>query len=65
MNMMVVSNDFNLKDVVFLKTDQEQKPRIVTGLWVRYNSITYALSCAETETYHYDFEISSEKNILI
>jgi hypothetical protein len=56
---------FNIEDIVFLITDVDQKPRIVTGLIIRKNSIIYYLTCGIDETTHYDFEIVKEKNYLI
>jgi hypothetical protein len=64
MVMMLIENKFNIGDTVYLKTDTDQNERIVTGLNIRLNSISYALSCGENESYHYEFEISKEKNIL-
>ncbi|MEY3499632.1 MAG: hypothetical protein RL308_1301 [Bacteroidota bacterium] len=56
---------FNIEDIVFLITDVDQKPRIVTGLIIRKNSIIYYLTCGIDETTHYDFEIVKEKNYLL
>lgn len=61
---MILENKFNIAETVYLKTDQEQKPRLVTGLTVRQSEISYALSCGESETHHYDFEITIEKDVL-
>lgn len=63
---MYINNKFNLGDVVYLITDIEQRPRIVTGIKIRMNDlIIYGLSCIHEETNHYEVEISIEKNILI
>lgn len=56
---------FNIEDIVFLITDIDQKPRIVTGLIIRKNSIIYYLTCGTDETSHYDYEIVKEKNYLL
>lgn len=57
---------FKLKQLVYLKTDQEQLPRLVIGYSVRPNSIIYELQCgAQNVTSHYDFEISEEINVLL
>ena len=61
---MLIDNKFNIGDRVYLETDKEQNEMIVTGLNVRHSHVTYALSCGTDETYHYDFEISVEKNVL-
>ena len=62
---MYVDNKFNLEDLVYLKTDREQCVRIVTELKFSKNDIIYQLSCGETESGHYDFEISEDVDILI
>lgn len=52
--------------IVYLRTDEEQKQRIVTGYIIRPGSaLLYMLTCGTTETNHYAIEISSKKNILI
>lgn len=56
---------FNLGDIVYLKTDNEQLPRIVTGFTIRNKEyIIYLLSCISDETEHYEIEITDEKDIL-
>jgi len=62
---MVVDNKFELKQIVYLKTDVEQKARIVTGFVVRETAIVYELSCGVEVCNNYDFEISDEKDVLI
>ena len=62
---MYLNVKFNLGDIVYLKTDSEQKPRIVTGFTIRNNEhIIYLLSCISDETEHYEIEITAEKDIL-
>lgn len=61
---MVIDNKFNLGDKVYLETDKEQSERIVTGLRVGKYDIVYQLNCGETESCHYDFEITTERNII-
>lgn len=52
--------------IVYLVTDDEQQPRIVTGYIVRPGTgILYMLTCGPSESNHYELEISSKKNILI
>ena len=63
---MFINNKFNLGDVVYLITDIEQRPRIVTGIKLRMNDLlVYELACICKETNHFEVEISKEKNILI
>lgn len=62
---MVIDNKFNFGQIVFLKTDEDQKARMVTAFKISESSILYELSCGTECSYNYDFEISKEKNILI
>lgn len=63
--MMVIDNKYNYEQQVYLKTDVDQKLRIVTGLLIRPNGlISYELSCGTECRWHYDFEISTEKDVL-
>lgn len=63
---MVVDNKFEIRQVVYLTTDLEQKPRTVTGLELRDRGvIIYELTCSDSVYGAYDFEISEEKNVLI
>jgi hypothetical protein len=56
---------FNLGQLVFLKTDKEQKERIIVEITICLNnSISYCLSQGENKSWHYDFEISKDKDIL-
>ncbi len=55
---------FDIGDSVYLKTDPEQSERLVTGISVRQNGITYAISYLTNETWHYDFEKSKERDII-
>jgi hypothetical protein len=57
---------FMIKQTVYLKTDKEQNPRLVTGISLRpFNSVTYGLTENSTETWHYGFEISDERDIVM
>ena len=62
---MIIDTNFNIGDVVYLKTDNDQKKRLVTGFTIRKNTTLYILSCDVTESYHYDFEITCDVDVLI
>ena len=62
--MMLLDNKFNIGDTVFLKTDTQQNERLVTGINIRQSGITFALSYGSNESWHYDFEISLEKDVI-
>ena len=58
--------EFMIQQTVYLKTDKEQKPRLVTGIQLRpFNSITYGITEGTNETWHYGFEISDERDIIM
>jgi hypothetical protein len=61
---MRVDNKFELEDIVFLITDTEQNARIVTAIQISKNSIIYRLVCGVNESWHYDYEIATNKNFL-
>lgn len=56
---------YKVGEIVYLKTDEEQKIRMVTGVLIRNNCYIYYLTNCTQETTHYDFEISSNVNELI
>ncbi len=58
--------EFNIEQTVYLRTDKEQNPHLVTGIILRpFNSVTYALTENNTETYHYGFEICNDRDIVM
>lgn len=63
---MVLTIDvaFELGQTVYLKTDKEQLPRIVTRYWVSKSAVLYALGCGTGETTHFDLEISDSVDVL-
>lgn len=63
--MMLIESKYNIGDTVYLKTDTEQRQRLVTGITVRITGTTYGLSSVAQESWHYDFEMSTTKNVLI
>ena len=64
--MMVIDNKFDIGQEVYLKTDTDQRMRIVSAIIVRPgNCYSYELACGTDSRWHYDFEISTEKNVLI
>ena len=53
-----IEMDFEIGQIVYLKTDAEQLPRCVYGVIVRKTGILYELSCGANVSAHYDFEIA-------
>lgn len=62
--MMVIDNDFELKDTLYLKTDADQLPRILTGITVRPTGLMYELCQGVNVSTHYNFEIQREKDFV-
>lgn len=62
---MMIDNKYDVGDIVYLKTDQEQLPRMVYCFIVYRNEIIYRLAAGTTTSEHYEFEISYTKNILV
>lgn len=59
---MTIKNKFNIGDMVYLKTDPEQHPRMVIGISIKPNGFTYILAFGSNESYHYELEISNTKD---
>lgn len=63
--MMIIDNKFNIGDIVYLVTDPEQTPRMITAIWVYASgNLRYELSYSEHSTSHYECEITPERNVL-
>lgn len=63
--MLVIENKFDLGELVYLKTDEDQKMRMVTEISVMLDgSLVYELTCGTVCTSHYEKEITEEKDIL-
>lgn len=50
--------------ILYLKTDTEQKPRMLTGYNWKGGTLLYELSCGPATSWHQEGEISEEANIL-
>ena len=63
--MMLVDNKFDFGQIVYLKTDKEQLPRMVVRFTISKESILYILAQGTGETTHYDIEISEDINVVL
>lgn len=61
---MVIDNEFEIGEIVYLKTCKEQLPRIVFCIKVYKGEIVYDVASGTTTSGHYPFELSREVNIL-
>lgn len=63
---MKIDNKFEIGQQVYIKTDKDQSTRIVTSIQIRPNNLLmYELGCGSQSSWHYDFEISEDQNVLI
>ena len=62
---LTIDVEFRIGDIVYLFTDPDQSPRMVTAFLYRGNFVSYELSCGTQETYHNGIEISKEKNLFV
>ncbi len=63
--MIKLVADHGIGDTVYLITDPDQEPRLVTGLLLKPNDLLmYEVAWVEETSYHYGFELISEQDIL-
>lgn len=63
---MEIKTKFNLREIVYLIHDLEQKPRMVTAISIRTeNYHSYELSIGTTTSYHQQCKISRDENTLL
>ena len=60
---MKIDNDFNIEDIVFLKHDIEQKPRMIINIIIDKYCVMYELISGTEYSKHYSFELSKDKII--
>jgi hypothetical protein len=60
-----MNTKYNIGDIVFLKTDKEQVPRMITGILIRPYGYLFYLSKSDLETTHFEIELTSDINELI
>jgi hypothetical protein len=63
--MMVIENKYEVEQIVYLKTDGDQLPRMVTSIVVNKYDLLYELTNGTFVSKHYDFEITDEKQTVI
>lgn len=64
--MIVIENKYNFGDILYLRTDVDQEPRIVTAIVAcPAGDILYELACGIVISKHYDFELATEKNVAV
>lgn len=62
---MVIENEYDIAEEVYLKTDPNQHARIVTAIIVRAGGgMSYECACGIEAKWHYSCELAREKNVL-
>lgn len=66
MATIILNVEFEQGEIVYLRTDQEQLPRLVMGYRLQNMSVTvlYDLMCGTTQSCHYELELTREKNLI-
>ena len=62
---MTINNKFEIEQIVYLITDIDQTQRMVTGIKISKDCLIYCLSCGVSESWHYEYEIATDKNFLM
>lgn len=60
---MIIENKFNIGQTVYLLTDEDQKPRLITSIIVNKYDLLYQMNNGTLQSTHYDYEISEEKQL--
>ncbi len=63
--MILLESRYELGQEVYLKTDKEQDKRIVKQICFNNKGCEYHLVCGTTGSWHADFEIASEVDVLM
>lgn len=63
--MMIIENKYSIGQTVYLITDADQLPRMITDIIVNKYYLIYEMICGTSQSTHYDFEISPEKQLQI
>ncbi|AUD00953.1 hypothetical protein [Spirosoma pollinicola] len=62
---MKIDNAFGLKQTVYLKTDKDQLPRLITAIKICPDGLLYEVISGITSSYHYDFELSDAPDVML
>jgi len=62
---MNINTEFNIQDFVYMTTDSSQKLGQVTGLFYDGYCIKYEVTVDDLRYMCYDYQITTDKNILL
>lgn len=60
---MIIENKFDIGQTVYLITDEDQHPRLITSIIVNKYDLMYQMNNGTLQSTHYDYEISAEKQL--
>ena len=63
--IVTIDLEFEPGQIVYLKTDEDQQPRLVVGFYWVYGQLRYELMCGVTRSPHYADEITVDKNFVL
>jgi len=64
MMSITINPVFKIGEIVYLKTDEAQNKRMITGYTIRLKSIIYLVSYFNEEYQCYDYELTNEFDVL-
>lgn len=62
--MIQITFEYSFGDSVYIKTDPNQMEHQITGFTVRPAGILYGCSVNGDESWHYNFELSNEQDMV-
>ena len=63
---MFIECKYSLGQIVYLKTDEDQKARMVTIIKIEAENVfSYDLACSDVVSAHYECEISEKKDFML
>jgi len=63
--IITIEVQYNIGDIVYLKTDEDARPRIVFSYHVTAQEVMYKLCAGTIVSEHYEFEITAEKPVTV
>jgi len=62
--MMVIDNKYSFGQIVYLKTDPEQREHMEVAMCMRPGLLEYQLAQGSAHSWHQEFAISETKDVL-
>lgn len=65
MATIIIQTEFEIGEIVYLRTDQEQLGRIVMGYRLQNkDTLLYDLMCGTLQSCHYELELTRERSLI-